>query len=279
MIANAVKKSEPNFPVKQRRHKYINTLIDKWVNIHFGDTSFNGNVVIGCRNPHKQGIRTLSVRPLTELGAYVKMIHASARRDYYITANTVTGANRLSVDLFSTNNIVIDVDCHDDRNPGDLPHLVESFIWLAGQDLWSDGIIPPPNSIVCTGRGVQFWWALKPNYAKSLFRYNTIKDTFMYHLEVLLETYSEKFGGFSVDRGASVNPVGYFRLPMTYNTKAQCYGALEILHSERYDPQDLMEFVREKNRAGSEAPRRATEIIPMSQRGFKWFDLYPTLIF
>ena len=226
-------------PRKQRNHKYINRAIDQWLDIHFGDTSFNGNAVIGYRK--NKGVYTMTARPLTELKQYIKLVHASTRLDYYITANTVKGTDRRKEDLFGLQNIVIDVDWHSHSNASE---LAQAFIWCAKRDLWNTGVIPSPNSIVYTGRGVQLWWAIVPCYGGkgydiSLYHHNKIKNTFMNHLEALIDTYSEELENPGFDRGPSSNLVGYFRIPCTYNTKAGRYGSLEILHTERYDQREL----------------------------------------
>lgn len=253
-------------PILQRNHKYISNSIDEWLDIHFGDTSFNGRVVIGHRKPGRKDVQTLSMRPLTELRPYIKMLHASSRLDYYITANTVKGVNRLKDELFGLQNIVIDVDCHDDRPIQAIFALVQAFIWRSKRDLWQTGVIPTPNSIVRTGRGIQLWWALKPcyggkDYDTSLICHDKIKNNLIGHIEGLLSEYSE-LDGLELDRGASINPVGYFRLPLTYNTKAKCYSSLEILHSERYDQRDLirLETVDEPSET-AKAPKQ--QYIPM----------------
>lgn len=254
-------------PIKQRNHTYINNAIDKWLDIHFGDTSFNGRAIIGHRK-NGGGIYTMSARSLTELRPYVRMIHASSRLDYYITANTVSGVTRRKENLFGLQNIVIDIDCHDDNHTHNISSLVQTFIWRSKRDLWSTGIIPTPNSIVRTGRGVQLWWAIVPCYGgraydKSLYHYNKIKNNFMDHIEAMLDEYTEELDGLEIDRGASSNPVGYFRLPLTYNTHAKCYSSLEILHSERYDQRKLtlIESVEAEER--SEDGRTETQHIPM----------------
>lgn len=232
-------------PKKQRNHKYINKSIEQWIDIHFGDTTFNGRVVLGHRKPGRDGIYTLSARPLTDLHSYIKLLHASSRLDYYITANTVSGVNRLKTELFGLQNIVIDIDNHsDDTQPQHVSALVQAFIWRSKRDLWDTGVIPTPNSIVRTGRGVQLWWAIKPcyggrGYDKSLYHHDKIKNTIMSHIETMIDEYTEELEGLSVDRGASSNPVGYFRLPCTYNTKAKCYSSLEVLHDTRYDQREL----------------------------------------
>jgi hypothetical protein len=101
-----------------------------------------------------------------------------------------------------------------------------------------------PNSIVRTGRGVQLWWAILPcyggaDYGISLYHHNKIKSTFISHIARLIEEYGEELEGLDVDRGASSNPVGYFRLPGSYNTKAKCYTSLAVIHDKRYDQREL----------------------------------------
>ena len=256
-------------PIKQINHKYINRSIESWLDIHFGDTSFNGRVIIGHRK-QQGGIYTMSARPLTELRPYIKMIHASQRLDYYITANTVSGVNRRKEELFGLQNIVIDIDCHEEgRHHYSASELVQAFIWRSKRDLWSTGVIPTPNSIVRTGRGVQLWWALKPcyggsNYGVSLHYHEEIKDNLMNHIESMLGEYSDELEGLSIDRGASSNLVGYFRMPYTYNTTAKCYSSLEILHDERYDQRELIKIEKASSTEGySSAVREEMKHIPM----------------
>lgn len=60
----------------------------------------------------------------------------------------------------------------------------------------------------------------------------------MDHIEALISEYSE-LEGLEVDRAASSNAVGYYRLPCTYNTSAKRFGTLQVLHTERYDTHEL----------------------------------------
>ena len=223
-------------PKRQIHHNYINRDVALWIDIHFGDQSFNGRVFIGHRK-HGGGVYTMTARDLSELRQYILLVHASQRLDYYITANTVSGTSRNIDGLFGLQNIVIDIDCHDPDK--DSPILVQAFLWRAKRDLWDTGVLPTPNSIVRTGRGVQLWWAIKPCHSSCRYYYDGIKSTFMAHFDAMLEDYPEELDGLEVDHAASINPVGYFRLPCTYNTAAKSYGTLEILHSERYDTHEL----------------------------------------
>ena len=222
-------------PKLQINHKFIDRSVAKWLDIHFGDTSFNGRVFIGHRK-RGGGVYTMSARSLTDLKQYIMLIHASRRIDYYITANTVSGTSRNMDGLFGLQNIVIDIDCHDIG--ADTSELVQRFLWRAERDLWSCTPLPRPNSIVRTGRGVQLWWAIKPCHASCIFYYNRIKTGLMDHIDAMISEYSE-LEALSVDRTASGNAVGYYRLPCTYNTAANRYSSLQVLHFERYDAQDL----------------------------------------
>lgn len=249
-------------PVNQINHKYIDRSVSEWLDIHFGDHSFNGRVFIGHRK-RGGGVYTMTARSLSELKQYVMLMHASNRLDYYITANTVSGVNRTMDGLFGLQNIVIDIDCHDSNSNS--AALVQSFLWRAERDLWSDKDFPCPNSVASTGRGVQLWWAINPCHVSSLFFYNQIKTGLMDHLEDLLAEYPEELDGLNVDRSASSNAVGYYRLPFTYNTAAKVYGSLQILHNERYSTHDLAGYIHPIPRPKTplRAPGGQSEPIPM----------------
>ena len=227
-------------PKMQIRHNYISRDVAQWLDIHFGDQSFNGRVFIGHRKKGG-GVYTMTARSLSELRQYVLMVHASQRLDYYITANTVNGTSRNIDGLFGLQNIVIDVDCHDED--ADTAALVQAFLWRCNRDLWGAEGLPRPNSIVRTGRGVQLWWAITPCHASCRYYYDQIKTGLMDHIEAMLSEYSE-LDGLALDRAASNNPVGYFRLPCTYNTKAKRYGSLQIVHNERYSTHDLAGYIQ-----------------------------------
>ena len=246
-------------PRMQTNHKFIDRAVDQWLDIHFGDHSFNGRVFIGHRK-RGGGIYTMAVRSLVDLRQYVMLIHASQRMDYYITANSVSGTSRNLSGLFGLQNIVIDVDCHEDD--ADVVALVQAFLWRADRDLWGTGELPRPNSIVRTGRGVQLWWAIKPCHASCRKHYNNVKTGIMDRISVMLGEYGEELNGLDIDRGASSNAVGYFRMPCTYNTAAKKYGSLQILHEERYDLHDLAHITPLPESALPKVPEKA---VPMQK--------------
>lgn len=257
-----------SLPMKQIHHNYIDKSVYKWLDIHFGDTSFNGRVVLGCRRNGR--MKTMTACSLKELRPYMKLIHASQRLDYYITANTVCGVKRRKEELFGLQNMVIDVDCHGEEQIHAIAPLLDAFIWRVKRDLWDTGAIPTPNSIVRTGRGVQLWWALQPcyggrDYKPSFYHYNKIKNNLMDHIECLLEDYSEELGRLCVDRGTSSNAVGYFRIPCTYNTTARCFGSLEILHDKKFDQRELTLLESPEGKDSKQAEVRGTKYVPLQE--------------
>lgn len=253
----------------RQKQRNTNKIFDQWLDIHFGDTSFNGRVVFGRKNAEGK-LETIQARSLTELKPYAKRVKATSNTDTYLTANTVCGIRRRKDELFGLQNIVIDIDCHKKVHIHSIPTLVEAFIWYSKRDLWNTGVIPTPNSIVRTGRGVQLWWAIVPcyggrNYDTSRYYHDFIKSTLIDHITSLLHEHEDELGKLNMDPGASRNNVGYFRLPYSYNTEAKCYSSVEILHTNRYDQRELiqMEGFEPTVKTSSEVARSKPSYIPM----------------
>lgn len=57
-------------PRRQPRHYYIDNMISEWLNIHYGDSSFNGRVVLGYKKEDTDAIYVLTARSMTELEDY-----------------------------------------------------------------------------------------------------------------------------------------------------------------------------------------------------------------
>lgn len=223
------------YPIRQRNHNYIDPKILPWVDLHFpADSSYNGRVFLGIRKRTKKGdiFRNLSRRNIDELRPFIPKMHISRARDYYITANSMTGVERANDQVFALHNIVIDVDLHDE----DINHYEEAtaFIWRCKRDLWSDGSCPVPNSIVFTGRGVQIWWAIEPISVKFLPSYTHLLSWLVDQLKGVLDEYTEELRLHKIDRSTSIRTAGWFRLPLTYNTVTNTLGKLEILNKTRY---------------------------------------------
>ena len=193
-------------------------------------------------------------------------MHISELLDYYLTANTVTADKRQSEHLFSLNNIAIDIDCHDEKlTSQEINALVEAVIWRAKRDYWDKDTFPQPNSIVRTGRGVQFWWAIKPCAMATVWFYNQIKGTFLRFFAEMVSKHKE-LNEIIVDTSPSKNNVGFFRLPCTYNTVAKKYGSLEILHRESYDTHNLFKIVKPNLPKKSSKPKSRKRTASVSHK-------------
>ena len=162
------------------------------------------------------------------------------KQDYYITANTMRGVDRVSEGLFSLNNIVIDIDCHEGYTSAE---VMQEFEYRLYRDVIDLGELPEPNSFVWSGRGLQLWWAIEPISYKCQNYYRTIVNRFIVRIQELLDEYPELFEEINVDIGASSNVVGWFRFPGSYNTVAKTFGRLEIKHSVLYNTHDLIKVI------------------------------------
>ena len=150
-------------PKLQRNHKFIDSKIQPWLDLHFpADSRFNGRIFLTYRRKDGNGIYDLSRRNIAELFPFVEEMHVSLNMDYYITANSMCGVRRVTEDVFGLHNIVFDVDCHAEALS---PTLLADFIWRCSRDLWNTEECPEPNSIMFSVRGVQLWWAQKPEMA------------------------------------------------------------------------------------------------------------------
>ena len=82
---------------------------------------------------------------------------------YYVSANTFRAeGKRTAADLQSLNAIVADIDCHSSTIPAAHRNFrLDYLAHLLKHDL-ADDILPLPNIIVRSGRGLQVWWLLHP---------------------------------------------------------------------------------------------------------------------
>ena len=226
-------------PKLQRNHRFIDSKIQPWLDLHFpADSRFNGRIFLAYRRKDGNGIYDLSRRNIGELSTFVEEMHVSRNMDYYITANSMCGVRRVTEDVFGLHNIVIDVDCHTEALS---PALLAAFIWRCGRDLWNTGDCPEPNSIVFSGRGVQFWWALEPASAKIQYWYKRMQAYLLDALQGVLDESPEELGALSIDRSASVRLAGLFRLPFTYNTKTGRRNSVQIRNHNGYDLRKMLD--------------------------------------
>ena len=252
---------------KQYKHNYIDPKIKDWLDLHFPEeTDFDGRVFLGYHRANIDGLYTLTCRNVGELQAFISNMHFSNKLDYYITPNLFSGAKRDTDGLFALQNIVIDIDCHGDAaaTPTELAQL---FVGICANELWDTDVMPEPNSIVYTGRGVQLWWAYAAVSVQLDWIIRQIQNWYMDLLDGIIKENSIRLEGLEIDRAAAKRLAGWFRLPLTNNTKGKVYGELRIRKTERYTHQELYDMVPEQYRIRDKKQKKMetdAAIIPVS---------------
>lgn len=213
-----------NNPIPKRRHAMENKELINWFNIHFAPSTFHGRFQIGYRKKNTTALLPLVTNEREELKKFLEKMFIRPDYDYYITANSLSGVSRKSESLFAYHNIVIDIDNHGAKNATDDPFLVKELLWR----LRRDRELPAPSSYVQTGRGLQLWWAITPVHWKCQSYLKEVRHTFLQEIEEIIAEYPY-LSCFSLDKTASSNDVGYFRLPFSVNTKVNNKVEIEML--------------------------------------------------
>lgn len=230
-----------------RYHNNLPPSAIDWFRVHYQPSNFDGRFRIGYRSNDTKEIYRLAMFPLSKLTEFLEEMHVSSKLDYYITPNSFSGVQRTSEGLFSLHNIVIDIDAHgadpDGPSYSSSMDLKEAFLRSFKRDVMAEGSFPSPNSVVMTGRGFQFWWAIVPMSCKCLSWYKEIRSALISRIRVFLDEYRE-FKCFKVDGSASSNTVGYFRLPGTVNTKTLTTVTAEIWRREQHSTHDMIDWAK-----------------------------------
>lgn len=238
-----------------RRLSFVSSELLNFLTFHFPLSDFNGRVQISCRGRRSSALLPALTCSISEISDRVTAFFFSHFSDYYITANTFSGVRRISEDIFSLNNIVIDIDCHIEEIDFDLEFYLESFILSLDDNLF--GVeLPTPSSIVFTGRGLQIWWAFDAISSRFLNFYKEIVDFYIKNIQELIDnSVFDDFSCFSVDAPASRNVIGYFRCPFTFNTKANVQSRA-IVYGHRYVLMDLFDMMKKEKNDSEDLPYR-----------------------
>lgn len=186
----------------------------------FPASPFCGRVQVGCRGKGKTMILPALTCDYDILGSMLDVFEFSPFADYYLTGNSFSGIKRRANDLFSFHNLVLDLDCHQKFSWDEIDFQID-FIWQSLTLFMGKYSLPLPTVKVNTGRGLQLWWTLEgisgkfqPSYSFALHILIDFLNLFLRQHEI---SFVQKF--WFVDEGASRNLVGYFRLPLTFNSK------------------------------------------------------------
>lgn len=217
----------------------------------FGDVEqYRGYIHIGCKSA--SGFSELCARRIDRIDNFVHSMKTSKTIDYYITANAMkTAKERNNSAVLGLNNIVIDIDVHNDKiNAHDRDQIIDEFIFRTKRDL----TVPLPNVVHKTGRGVQLWWHIEQAASVLAFLYSKIVDRLEVAVEGIINEYSE-LNVLAVDKTASGNVSGYYRLFGTYNTHTKTSTEWEIIHSKSHNISDLMAIVESDDTVQDELKR------------------------
>ena len=183
----------------------------------------------------------------------VGSIRFAQSHDYYISKNSVYADRRTKEALFSYDNIVIDLDIHDNNKSlkwydDNLDFLIDKLIYLLTEEY--KGKFPAFN-VVRSGRGCQLWIGLDSFSARvEAFRrrYTAVCDYFCHFLDEVLE--DNDLTMFEVDYGASTDATRLARIPYTYNqhrynerTHKGYQARFDHLTDYRYDLDEIQDFI------------------------------------
>lgn len=152
--------------------------------------------------------------------------------DYYISINPSKNHKRDAASTCAVKAIMIDVDCHDTLYSAD---TIRDTVWTISS-LWQDDntIIPAPNFIVQTGRGLQLWWLFRPNLNCPYYvnKLNAVRQVLICQISQILRATNSPY---HVDPIASNKLQGLARLPGSYNSITKTLVTCEYVFDGRYD--------------------------------------------
>lgn len=203
------------------------------------DCKYKGDVHLAVLTRNKE-FKVLGSCTFDKLEQKIRKLDILQSCNYYITANTtVRHRSRAEKNLFSINNIVLDFDIHTRMNQHDREELLNAFVWYLKRDLFYETSGIAPNVIHYTQRGVQLWWHIDETSGKLDFLYRFVVGLLLDRIEEFLEEYPTLQKAIEIDRVASKNIIGLYRLFDTYNTHTRTKTQTEILHHNSYDLNSL----------------------------------------
>lgn len=264
--------------------------LNAFYKLHFGDATYDGNVFIQAKLKLGSFEKPTAVA-ISGLKSYLEKQQFRDDKNYYLTANDFKNPyKRRRYNLFTLKNLVIDIDCHELNlsNPMAMRNRCNQLVDTLFTEVFIDDVVPCPNSVVYTGRGVQLWWAIETTYIKPLKklestnqelkankkaennnpektadseksrevknftepRYSTKEESLILLMSLQTKGYwcaifeevierNSELACFKVDRTASKNAVGLYRLPGTYNQKTKTLVTVKNYSMNTYNPREL----------------------------------------
>ena len=246
------------------------------LNLAFPCSMFSSNVVLCTRNKKGDWKEGFAVVPVNKLASYVEELKINKNLDYYITANTIKNekkAKRETGKQFSFRNIVIDIDIHNENISewDKMQELIALSYYLTNKKE-----IPQPNIINWTGRGLQAWYCLEEISVNFKMQWLAVSSELVSRIEKIILNNSKELANCDVDRTASKNMIGVYRLFNTYNTKTHTQAEAEIIHSNRYKLQELynalITYEPKKKKAKAELQEIITDYLPLHKKRKRFIE-------
>lgn len=214
-----------------------NTQIREFFGLHAATPNFAGGArQIYTMQGEPQLVTWFRQQP-SEIAAAVERLYFYGDSAYYTTKNSFFADKRQSKYLFSLDNIVIDVDCHDrELSDREYKYYSDQLCYVLGED--NGGRIPEFN--VCrSGRGLHLWTALQSASAKIQPYYSLYGGMIADRVQAVCK---EIGSPFTVDTAATVNAAGLVRLPWTINQAVGRIAEFEKYTDRRYSFEELQEL-------------------------------------
>lgn len=168
---------------------------------------------------------------------------------YYISGQQVyfpvvhNGVKKHSLAPYAYRNIVVDIDCHN-ANVDDYARieLLNTFIQAFDRNYVGVGLVPEPNFIVHTPRGIHLWWCLIPTARALEHFWKRTTDKIVSYCQECLSENQELVSLLDIDETSSKRS-GLYRLPGSYDPKHQVYCYADLRHENRISIFDCLEIV------------------------------------
>lgn len=239
----------------------------------FPNSSFKSNVILCTRNKKGEWKEAIAKIPSNNAVEYLEELKINKNLDYYITSNTIKNkkrAKRENENQFSFRNIVIDIDIHKNLNEWETEQELNALY----VELLLNKALPKPNIINYTGRGLQVWYCLEEININFKMQWLAVVSELIARIEKMIIRNPDLYN-CEVDKKASKNVIGVFRLFNTYNTKTNTQGQAELIHSNRFKLQELYAFLGiepKKKKQEKTLQEIETDFLPLYKKRKKFIE-------
>lgn len=203
----------------------------------FSSSSFNGYILLAKKGENR--FREICYVRQNDLVDYMAGLECYPDNSYYLSPAGFSKMERSAKTIFCANAIVIDVDCHAHFvNEGERDELIDRFLWRLFNDWGESGDeeLVTPRYAILTGRGTQLWWPIVPVHAPSFLScLSDVTTHFIDKIQEMLDEFPEELGGLEIDKTASLNPIGLYRVPGTMNPSVGKQVTIWINRAKKLD--------------------------------------------